>query len=332
MLIFHPVIRAALVGSLLAALAGCSPQESVVLEKSEESFTLKRGDTPILTYQKAVTMPPEGVDVSWRRSGYIHPLRAPSGGIVTSVHAEDHYHHMGLWHAWVRAEYGTPEVVLDFWNIGERKKIRDEPLLMSTAGRVRYVGTKETRDAGFTVLQEQVAYLDGLEAEPTVILSEEFAVDASFEDGANVVDYVVRQTNASEKTLTFSQYRYGGGLAYRGPLTWNKDNSDYLTSEGLNRTNSHLTRARWIAMFGPAEEGDGQDATVVVLCHPDNHDAPQRLRTWDNGRMFLNWVPIQETPWSIAPGETNTLAYRIVVFDGRVDAEMIETFWDRYAN
>jgi hypothetical protein len=331
MFIPHPIVRTFLVSSLLAALAGCSTQESVALQKSEESFTLKHGDTPILTYEKAVTMPPEGVDVSWRRSGYIHPLRAPSGGIVTSIHAEDHYHHMGLWHAWVRAEYGTPEVVLDFWNVGARKQIREEPLLMSTAGRVRYVGTKETRDAGFTVLQEQVAYLDGLEAEPTVILREEFAVDAAFVDGANVVDYVVRQTNASEKTLTFSAYRYGGGLAYRAPLTWNEDNSDYLTSEGLDRTNSHLTRARWIAMFGPAEEGDGQDATVVVLCHPDNHDAPQRLRTWDNGKIFLNWVPIQETSWSIAPGETNIFAYQILVFDGRVGAVTIEEYWDRYA-
>ena len=181
-------------------------------------------------------MPPEGVDISWRRSGYIHPLRAPGGGIVTSIHANDHYHHMGLWHAWVRAEYGTPEVVLDFWNLGERKEIRKEPKLISITGRVRYTGTKEIRDAGFTVLQEQVSYLDGLEAEPTVILSEEFSVDADFVDGANVVDYVVTQTNATPKTLTYSAYRYGGGLAYRAPHTWNEENSDYLTSEGLDRT------------------------------------------------------------------------------------------------
>ena len=320
----------ATIAIIFTVSASCTTAK-ISLKTSNGTLVLLRDGSPILRYHTAEMPPPEGIDISYRRSGFIHPLRAPSGGIVTSIHAKDHYHHMGLWHAWVRVEYGTPEVVLDFWNVGARKEIRKEPLLMSTAGRVRYVGTKETREAGFTVLQEQVAYLDGLDAEPTVILTEEFAVDAAFVDGANVIDYVVTQTNASEKILTFSAYRYGGGLAYRAPLTWNKENSDYLTSEGLDRTNSHMTRARWIAMFGPAEEGDGKDATVVVLCHPDNHDAPQRLRTWDKDDVFLNWVPIQETPWSIAPGETNTLAYQIVVFDGRVDVATIEAFWDRYA-
>ena len=84
-------------------------------------------------------------------------------------------------------------------------------------------------------------------------------------------------------------------------------------------------------MFGPAENGGGKDATVVILCHPDNHDAPQRIRTWDDGDVFLNYVPIQETAWSIKPGETYTLAYRIVVMDGKADAKTIEQHWAAYA-
>jgi len=289
-----------------------------------------RGDIPILTYQKAEVPPPEGIDKSYRRSGFIHPLYAPGGGIVTSIHAEDHYHHLGLWHAWVRTEYGDPEVVPDFWNLGKRKVIRKKPRLESIGGRVRYARTKETRDDGFTVVQEQVAYLDGLDAEPTVILSEEFSVDAAFVDGANVVDYVVTQTNVTKKTLTYVAYRYGGGIAFRAPLSWNAKNSDYLTSLGLDRTDSHATRARWVAMFGPAENGGGKDATVAVLCHPDNHDAPQRVRTWDKGSVFLNYVPTQETAWSVKPGESYTLAYRIVVLDGKAKAKTIEKYWKAY--
>jgi hypothetical protein len=206
----------------------------------------------------------------------------------------------------------------DFWNLKAR------------TGRVRHAGIKAVRAAGFTVAQEQVAYLDGPDVEPTVILAETLAVDAAFVMGANVIDYVLAQKNVSTKPLIFPAYRYGGGIAYRGPLSWNKTNSDYLTSKGLNRTNSHTSRARWVAMFGPTEKDGGKAATVAILCHPKNHDAPQHIRTWDNGKVFFNYVPIQETGWSIKPGENVTLRYRLVILDGQVGAKTLEARWKTY--
>ena len=118
------------------------------------------------------------------------------------------------------------------------------------------------------------------------------------------------------------------------PLYWNKENSDYLTSEGKKRADSHTTRARWVAMFGPAEvEGKpGADATLTILCHPDNHDAPQRIRTWNDGRIFFNYVPVQETAWKLGPGESTTLRYRIVISDGKPDADALEKRWKGYAS
>ena len=213
--------------------------------------------TTILTYHVAAMPPPKGVDRVFDRSGFIHPMHAPAGGVVTGIHPDDHYHHLGLWHAWVKTEYNGKKGP-DFWNLKAR------------TGRVRHAGIKAVRAAGFTVAQEQVAYLDGPDVEPTVILAETLAVDAAFVKGANVIDYVLAQKNVSPKPLIFPAYRYGGGIAYRGPLSWNKTNSDYLTSKGLNRTNSHTSRARWVAMFGPTEKDGGKAATVAILCHPKN--------------------------------------------------------------
>lgn len=299
----------------VGSLAHAKP--SISLHKSNKALTLSRANTPILVYHTAEVPPPDGVDPIYRRSGFIHPMHAPSGGVVTGIHPDDHYHHLGLWHAWVKTKYGkhTP----DFWNLGKSK-----------TGRVRYTGTKEMRKAGFTVGQEQVAYLAGQGAEPTVILAETLSVDAAFVDGANVIDYALNQKNVAEKPLEFPAYRYGGGIAYRAPLNWNKGNSEYLTSKGLTRKDSHATRARWVAMFGPAENGGGKDATVVILCHPKNHDAPQRIRTWPQGKVFFNYVPVQETGWSIRPGNSHTLHYRIVIFDGRANPQSIEARWRVY--
>tara|TARA_Y100001934_G_C12268287_1_gene733521 strand:- start:127 stop:1080 length:954 start_codon:yes stop_codon:yes gene_type:complete len=307
---------------LAAVLLGQNPMvaagtEAITLKQSPRSLQLMRGKTPILVYHTADVPSPKGVDSVFDRSGFIHPLHAPSGGVVTGIHPIDHYHHLGLWHAWVKTEYDGKKGP-DFWNLKGR------------TGRVRHAGIVALRKAGFTVAQEQVAYLDGPNKKPATLLAETLAVDTKFISGANVIDYVLTQKNVSPKPLVFPAYRYGGGIAFRGPHTWNKDNSDYLTSKGLDRTNSHTSRARWVAMFGPATNENGRNATVAILCHPENRDAPQHIRTWNNGKMFFNYVPTQETGWSIAPGKSHILRYRIIVLDGKANATIIESFWKNY--
>ena len=291
-------------------------EDKVTLKKGERALSLVRGDIPILTYHTADVPPPKGVDPAYNRSGFIYPMHAPSGGIVTGIHPDDHYHHIGLWHAWVKTKYKGKSP--DFWNLGKK------------TGLVRHVKVIETSDAGFTAELEQAAFLEGKEA--TTVLKETLAVDAKYEAGANVIDYVLTQENITKDAIEFPANRYGGGIAYRGPHGWNAKNSDYLTSEGKKRADSHTTRARWVAMFGPAEgEGKaGSDATVVIMCHPENHDAPQRIRTWDDGRVFFNYVPVQETGWALQPGENATLRYRIVILDGRPDEKDLEKRWKDY--
>lgn len=301
------------------ALAGASPvsaSDAISVERSETEIRILAGERPVLTYHVAEVPPPPEAHPIFRRSGFIHPLHAPGGGKVTGIHPDDHYHHLGLWHAWTRTVHDERET--DFWN------------LRGGTGRVRHVEVLETTPAGFVAALEQVSYPEGIDAPELVVLSERLRVEAALADGAYEIDYDYEQTNVTEHALELPAYRYGGGIAYRGPLDWDAENSDYLTSEGLRRQGSHATRARWVAMHGPADGGDG-DATVAILCHPENHDAPQRIRTWDNGKMFFNYTPIQEHDWRIAPGETARMRYRIVVFDGVADADAVEARWNAYA-
>jgi len=85
-------------------------------------------------------------------------------------------------------------------------------------------------------------------------------------------------------------------------------------------------------MYGPTESGD---STIVFLGHPDNHDAPQRQRIWPEsnhgGRIFFNWVPIQEHAWSLEPGRPSKMQYRLLVHDGRPNVKRIERAWTDYA-
>ena len=305
---------------LATKLASAGPLK---VTETETTIEIVRGEVPVLTYHKAEVAPPEGANPIYKRSGFIHPLCAPCGEPVTGIHPDDHYHHLGLWHAWVKTKHGEDKP--DFWN------------LKTGTGRVRYSKTlgvyessNEDPAVGFAVEQEQVAY-KGAEKKETVVLRESLEVKVEYRDGANLVSYMLEQKNVSKESLILPAYRYGGCLAYRAPHHWDLTNSDYLTSEGLDRTNSHATRARWVAMFGPTEKGH---ATVSVLMHPRNRDFPQRIRTWpnqNNGAIFFNVVPIQEKSWEIKPGERIVEGYVISIADGKPDKDKIEAQWKSFA-
>jgi|ETNmetMinimDraft_22_1059887.scaffolds.fasta_scaffold00029_19 hypothetical protein len=312
--------------SLIASLLAANNLAAASLSVSENAHTIdiKDGDTVILSYRKADVPPPEGVDPIYSRSGFIHPVRSPSGSVVTGIHPDDHYHHLGLWHAWVKCKVNGQEV--DFWN------------LRAKTGRVRYSKTleliAETQGAGFVVEQEHIAYL-GQEKKETLILKERFAIKAKRFEGAYEIDYETIQENVSPFALELPAYRYGGPIAYRAPHHWDKTNSDYLSSEGKTRIDGHTTRSRWIAMWGENGSGAGND-TLTILCHPGNHDFPQRMRVWpptsNNGAIFFNYVPIQEFDWEIKPGQISNMRYRLVVHEGKPEINDLNRRWERYAN
>lgn len=309
----------ALAGAWLAALTLCSSLTagSLSLLETANTIEIRDGDQTMLVYNKAAVPPPEGKDPAYARSGFIHPLKAPSGGVVTSIHADDHIHHVGLWHAWVKTEHKARH--FDFWNLGGK------------TGKLRFVKTlssfSEDGSVGFSVQQEQVGMTDEGTKED-VILNEIFTVKVQKKEGSYLVDYDTEQTNVTDAPLELPAYRYGGCIAYRAPYHWNKENSNYLTSEGKDRSNGHTTRGRWCAMFGPTEQGD---ATLAILCHPENRDAPQRMRVWPDGKVFFNYVPIQETGWALKPNEPSTMRYRVVISDGKANADHLNAFWNQYS-
>ncbi len=309
---------------LLLFLGGWSllRAEPLTVVEDANTITVKRGAAEVLVYRKTPVPLPEGVDPVFARTGYIHPLRTPAGGVVTSIYAPDHWHHLGLWHAWVKTHHRGR--ALDFWNIGGK------------GAGMRYLQTlrldQEDAAAGFTVEQESYACdpeaQDGVPVE--TILREALTVRVQEQDGVYLVDYDFTQINVSDAPLELEAYRYGGGIAYRGPMNWDADNSRYLSSEGRGRSDGHATRARWVEMEGPLTDTGGRGG-VVLMGYPTNRDAPQRMRLWDDGRVFANFVPAQEHAFSVAPGEAMTWRYRVVVFDGELSVDRMEALWADYA-
>src|SRR6187549_482823 len=82
-------------------------------------LTISSGDQKLLTYQFKTVYPPTGQDTNYKRSGFIHPLNAPHGQVLTRIQPPDHYHHYGIWNPWTHVLYRGD--TLDFWNIGGKQ-------------------------------------------------------------------------------------------------------------------------------------------------------------------------------------------------------------------
>ena len=290
----------------------------------DSALTISLDSKPLLTYQFKTVYPLDGIDTNYKRSGFIHPLYTPHGQVLTRIQPPDHYHHYGIWNPWTHTVFENDTV--DFWNIKGRQ------------GTVRFVKftsqTNNSKYAEYTALHEHVVFkTDGSEK----VALNEWQTVRVHNPAKNKEHYIVDITSkmqcASQSPLLIVAYRYGG-LGWRATEYWDKNNSEMLTSEGKTRDSTDNTRARWIIVYGQLPGND--EGGIVMLSHPSNYNHPEPLRIWDKksnegrGDVFANFAPTKDKDWLLQPGTTYTLKYRLIVFNGKYDADKAEDAWKTF--
>lgn len=300
-------------------VAGPVAADSVGLARQNRSIALSLDDQPVLRYwTDERPLPRPELDSIYLRGGYLHPVRTPSGRVVTGDYAEGHPHHHGVWSAWTNTEFRgrTP----DFWNMQQGTGAVVPMALDSTwQGPVQ---------AGLTARHRHV---DHSGPEPTTALYEAWTVRVydvpAAEGDYRLFDLAVTQTTASESPLALPPYHYGG-MGVRGRDHWyGAGNAHVLTSAGKDRSNGNETRARWTYIGGDVE---GERAGLAVLSHPDNVRSPQPVRIHPE-MPYFSIAPSQLGRWAIEPGRPYEARYRFVVFDGPPDATQLDRLWADYA-
>lgn len=277
---------------------------------------LKHGD--LLAYQAKPMEKPRGGE-KFAGSNFIHPLKTPSGFVVTGCQPLDHMHHFGLWWPWKYVKIGKEKVL--FWE------------LQRGEGVVQAIESEKT-ETGFKAKSHYIDKKSG--DQPKVVIEEavECKVAPHSKDGVDGydLDLKIDQQVVGEAALEVVKYRYSG-FTYRGTAAWNKDTSKLLTSEGKTRKDSNDTTAKWVWIEGEAKEG--KKAGVLMMSAPTNYNHPEPLRTWNdmmvNGALFVNFNPVQNEAWKLEPGKTYTRNYRVYVYDGSLTEEKAEALWKRYA-
>lgn len=299
------------------------PASTISIVAQNGALLVRAGDRNLLQYTYKTVYPPAGIDTAYKRSGFIHPLWAPHGQELTRIQAPDHYHHYGIWNPWTHVLFEGDTV--DFWNLGDRK------------GTVRFAKVVSTTDgpvySEYQVEQEHVAFKKGGKEKTALYERQSVRVYQPTSPDYYLADITITLNCASASPVLLLAYRYGG-FSWRATEKWNKDNSEVLTSAGKTRKDADGSTARWCIVQGQL---DADYAGVVLMSYPTNYNYPEPLRIWletQNGRgdMFANFSPTKNKDWLLKSGQTYTLHYRLLVYNGRCPKERAESNWQYFSN
>lgn len=290
---------------VIPALVAAAPTEGegakvFTAVKSERAVELKAPDgQPILRYVTGAL--PEGETApAVESSCYFHPIRTPSGEVVTDLAPEDHRHHRGVFLAWVQME-GPRRA--DFWGWGAKapkdgRRIVNRELHLEN-GTAEGIGFRATN-----------AWL----AEGEEIVSERLTVRVSRQGPANVIDLEYALT-APKGDVRIEANPFGG-FCYRarprGTLeVVSPEGKVMLPNSVFDRTETNWPPARWYD-FTYRSEG-GRVTGVAVIDHPAN---PRSTWHGHRGIHMLNPCVVADGPVTIGKDRPLVLRYRLVAHDG----------------
>lgn len=242
----------------------------------------------------------------------------------------DHPHHESLWfsHGGVNGH--------DFWAVAKGKPkthivhkafVRDD-----VVDNVAILETSNDWNAGGETIITDTRRLT-------------FGVLGDAADSLRYVDFQIKLI-ASEGPATFADTKEGTlGVRVSGPLTVDaKLGAKIRNSRGETDGQAWGRPAEWVDYSGPlTPPNDAEQPTggMVIMSHPDSFRPVPRwhVRTYGlfaanpfgGDKDFPKGEPAQGAV-TLEQGETLTLNYRIVFYDGDVGADKIQKWFDAFAN
>jgi hypothetical protein len=265
--------------------------------------------------------PDEELDPAWTLEyatapkPYFHPVRTPSGLLLSLLEPADHLWHRGLWFT-IKFVNGD-----NFWE--ERPPF----------GTQRVAGIPEIHHPAPDDTELRLA-LDWLlpDSEDRVIAERRTIRSRATED-AIVIDWSTTLTPDRDVTLDRTPYTtWGGygGLSFRGSRSWLVNR--FLLPDGPVDGRPAGQAGPWCEMSGPVDGGPDLSAGLAMLDHPDN---PRYPTPWYAGGAgsgnFLNAALLFHEPMALGAGEPLALRYRVLIHDGAWEADRLRAEHDRWA-
>lgn len=279
----------------------------VKCHSKDDDFEFLVDEKPVMLYNAGLkSCPVEGFEAC-KRSGFIHPLYAPDGAVVSDDFPPEHPHQHGLMFAWVDSEFNGDTV--DFWNS------------MKNQGLVEHVEAYGSSNG--PVYGELTVHLRhsqiGADDVKQPVLEEMWFLRVYHTANPRMIEVLSTFTCSTDKPLKLRKYHYGG-MAFRGAREWSFGKADFLTSEGHDRMKGNHTRPLWTAISG--QVGD-KTYTVCGMDFPSNFRHPQPVRLHEDMPYFC-WSPPVLGEFEIVPDKTYASRYRFFVLEGAPNPEQLD--------
>ncbi len=290
-------------------------ENPVTAVQTEGRVLLKVGPLSVLQYHVDVLPSADPEQPYFARSGFIHPVFDPQKRMLTDAMPPDHLHQHGIMFAWVKTTFEERSV--DFWNSKKQE------------GEIRHVALENVVSgpvlAGFSARLE---HLDRTApGGPKPVLNETWDVRVYRRSAGFLFDLRSVQTCAGASRLVLNKNLYGG-LCVRGNSAWlERDQGDFLTSDGKTREDGNHTRPDWVDVWGKL---DGNPSGITSFCHPENFRAPQPVRLHPT-KPYMCWSPCVLDDFAIEPGQPYTSCYRFFVHAGKLDVGVVRSLWSDYS-
>jgi hypothetical protein len=248
-----------------------------------------------------------------RRRPFIHPLRTPSGLVLTRDAPDDHPWHHGLWFT-IKFVNGE-----NFWEEYDEY------------GVLRHVGPPSI-DLDHDALRVS-GDLEWVRPDrETVVIDEGRTITHRERDQQSyLVDFETILTPRVDVVLDrtpFTTWGGYGGLTLRGNEKWT--DTRLLLADGSSHQQIHGFPSRWCDLSSAA-------GGASIFDHPANprHPVPwygsTRADTYGDGwANFANAALLWDEPLAVEAGEALCLRHRVVVHDGVWDADTIDTEYEAY--
>ena len=295
----------------LSSLADAAEQ-SFSIDRNEQSITIKSNNKEILAYN---LQKPANARYLLDSACFFHPLRSPSGKILTDFANADHPHHRGIFLGWVEM-HGRKDA--DFWGWGQPAPIANRKIVNRSVDET----SSTEKSAVFKVSNEWLA-------DNEAILREQLEARVTTSNTANILDLTYTLTPDADLTLArwaFSGFCIrmpkAGKLAISSP-----DGAANLPVPIHTKPESDWPAAKWYDFTITYD--DNSAAGITVIDHPKN---PPTL--WHNHKdiRMINPAIVAPNSVTIKANMPLILRYRVVAHDGPTDPKLLNQLAEDWAN
>ncbi|MBX7257117.1 MAG: PmoA family protein [Candidatus Hydrogenedentes bacterium] len=296
------------------AIGAAAAASDFAIQENPQGVTLTDKGKPVLVFNAAEVKPPEGVDQKFRRGCYIHPLYDLDGNVITQDFPKDHFHHRGVFWAWPNCHVGDRK--LNVWELVDARPVFEKWTEKGVSGDT----------ATFAV--ENGWYFDG-DSTPIIREHIRFVVHPVKKKHRDI-DFELTFENVAGDAVTFQgspvDKKGYGGFCFRPddafkPFT-------FTAISGLIAEDALSCPTPWadIAWKNPKSN---RTEGVAVFQHPSNPGFPHPgwiMRHY----AFLGASWPQNDPYTLKPGESFTLRYRLVIHKGDATKAKLGSLFEDY--